>query len=480
MMQYSAKRFLAKLTLAFLLIAFSQVHAVQQAQPSDVVARVGDQAITFSEINTMMNSSAIVGLSMPALGTPERDTVRITLLDKMISANLLYLDALKKGVDKDPVYQQDIEAFSDSILVSLYRKKVLVGDIEVSDEEIQTFYKDSIAPGTEFTEEVRTGIEASLRNQKLKENKAALRGRLREGVEVTINEKELNPDEDEVRADSEVVATYDGTAITWGEVKGALGTPINAGSMENRVKTLNQMIDSRLITNKARAAGLESDPVYQARMNEYRKTSLINYHRHQLIMKMEPSDAEVKDYYAKNRERITVKEVRKVQMVVLKTREEAEAVKKKIDSGEITIYQAAAEYSTVPDAKQTLGEIGWVKKGSGFPELDAVTFSLGPDEIGGPVESPAGWHLVRVLDMRDAALDDIGDEQTMKATRRMMIDERLDAYVVSLRENEFSVEIYQDTLNRLAQQEVDWYAKKAETDTVPPEKVKEQIEKLMK
>jgi parvulin-like peptidyl-prolyl isomerase len=479
MMQYPARTLLAKLILASQLLAFSLAHADQQKAP-DVVAMVGDQAITFSEINTMMNSSAIVGLSMPALGTPERDTVRITLLDKMISANLLYLDALKKGVDKDPAYQQDIEAFSDAILTSLYRKKILVGNVDVSDEEIQTFYKQSIAPGTEFTDEVRTGIEASIRNRKLKDINSTLRDRLREGVTVSINEKELNPEEDELRADSAVAATYAGTEITWGEVKGALGTPLNAGSMENRVKALDEIIDSRLITSKARNAGLESDPVYLARMNEYRKTSLINYYRHQLIMKMEPSDAEIKDYYAKNRERIAVKEVRKVQMVVLKTREEAEAVKKKIESGEITMYKAAAEYSIVPDARQTLGEIGWVRQGSGFPELDAVTFSLGPDEIGGPVESPAGWHLVRVLDLRDAALLDIEDEKTVEATRRMMIDEKLDEYVVGLRKNDFTVEIYQDTLNRLAQKEVDWYVRKAETDTVPPEKVKEQIEKLMK
>jgi parvulin-like peptidyl-prolyl isomerase len=191
-------------------------------------------------------------------------------------------------------------------------------------------------------------------------------------------------------------------------------------------------------------------------------------------------DAEIMDYYAKNREHIVVKEVRKVQMVVLKTNEEAEAVKKKIESGEITMYKAAAEYSIVPDARQTLGEIDWVKQGSGFPELDMLTFSLGPDEIGGPVESPAGWHLVRVLDLRDAALVDIEDDKTVKATRRRMIDEKLDEYVVGLRQNDFTVEIYQDTLNRLAQKEVDWYARKAETDTVPPEQVKELIEKLMK
>ena len=79
------------------------------APSGDVVARVGDQDIHFSEINTMLNSSPVVGLSIPALGTPERDTVRIALLDKMVSANLIYLDAMRKGVDQDPEYRRDLQ-----------------------------------------------------------------------------------------------------------------------------------------------------------------------------------------------------------------------------------------------------------------------------------------------------------------------------------------------------------------------------------
>lgn len=81
---------------------------------TNVIATVGDQKITFGEINTAMNSSAIVGVSIPALGTPERDTARITLLDRFVSANLLYLDALKQGTDKQADYQEDFQPFLDS------------------------------------------------------------------------------------------------------------------------------------------------------------------------------------------------------------------------------------------------------------------------------------------------------------------------------------------------------------------------------
>ncbi len=98
----------------------------------DVIARVEDQAITFNQLNTMLNSSAVVGVSVPALGTPERDTARIVVLDKVISANLLYLDAKRQGLDQDPVYQRELRAFSDGMLAGQYLRQVMAGEISVS------------------------------------------------------------------------------------------------------------------------------------------------------------------------------------------------------------------------------------------------------------------------------------------------------------------------------------------------------------
>ena len=148
-------------------LAYAEAEARANANPGmppqgDVIARVDDQAITFSQINTMLNSSAVVGVSVPALGTPERDTARIVVLDKVISANLLYLDALQQGVDQDPDYQQAVQQFRDSILANLYRSRYLVGEIEVTDQEIDDFYQNNIVAGTELTDEHRLGIEEDM------------------------------------------------------------------------------------------------------------------------------------------------------------------------------------------------------------------------------------------------------------------------------------------------------------------------------
>jgi peptidyl-prolyl cis-trans isomerase C len=452
---------------------------VSSAPPKDdVIARVGDQPITFSQLNTMLNSSAIVGLSIPALGTPERDQARLTLLDKVISANLLYLDALKQGLDKDPAYQQDLQHFSDGMLALVYERRHAGSHIAVSEEEVKAFFDDNMAPGTEWTEETRMAIEARLRKQKLASGSGEMRQQLRDGVQVSINVTELDPEDDPVRDDAEVVAEIDGQPILWGEVKLRLSHPVAASSVDRRIETLDDMLDRRIRIAKARAEGLEQDPDYIRAYNEFRKVRLINLHRGRLVKQLEPSDEEIRAYYTENRERIAVPEQRKVQVVVLKTKEDAEAIKQMLEGGTITMFQAAQEYSIIPASDKTLGQIGWVSQGTGFARLDELTFSLGPGEIGGPVETPNGWHLVQVQDVEEAVYADIEDQRTWRMTRRMMIKARLNDYVVGLREESFPVEVYDERLSYHMQKEIDWYKIKEETGAQPPEKVQEEIEKL--
>ena len=448
--------------------------------PTDVVARVGDQEITFSEINTMLNSSAVVGVSVPALGTPERDTVRITLLDKIVSANLLYLDALKKEVHKDPDYQRDMQKFRNAILVSLYRDRHLADSIKVSDEEIEAYHQSTDNLNAEITDEVRTAITAVLRKQKLEKMSAELRAKLREGVSVEIDESQLDPLQDAERADDTVLASIDGSPMTWGEVKPILGGKVSSASIEDRRKALNGLIDRRILVDKANASGLDVDPVYLARYNEYQKTRLINLHRANLAEGFEPTDEELKAYYEDNRDDIITPEFRKVQFVVVKTEEEANELKQKLDAGEMTTYEAARDHSIDPGAKQNLGEIGWVSRGKGWPEVDEVIFALGPGEIGGPVETPAGWNLLLVQDVREAQNDDLSQPRTRKQTRRKYIHEKLAEYVVNLRKNEFPVEVYEDRLVALAQQEADMVKQLAERAAESGSVTQQRIEEMQK
>ncbi len=465
----------------------SKMSAEELAALGDVIARVGDQDITFSQINTMLNSSAVVGVSVPALGTPQRDTARIVVLDKVVSANLLYLDALAKGLDRDPVYQRAMRAFTDGMLGSQYQQKIIAGKITVSEEEVKAFFDKNVVPGTEMTDDLHTQIEASLRKRKLHERLAAQREELHKGHEVLVFADKLDPGEDG-QADSTVVVAVDGEAITWGEVKGLLmaagkgATYLDPLAMESdaQLEALQTEIDKRIIAGKAREAGLEKDTIYQSRLNEYQKTRLVNLHRANLAREMEPSEEQLAAYYEAKRMSIIQVEMRKLQEALLTTREQAEMLKARVEAGELTMFQVAADHSIAPGAKQNLGEVGWVAEGRALPALNEVIFALEPGEIGGPVESAEGWHLLKVLDVTDEKFGSLKDNETRKLTRRRYIHDQLNQYVMDLRKDAFKVAVFEENLVRLSQQEADMIARLSEKAAQPGSKTEQRIEELNK
>ncbi|MGD8583568.1 MAG: peptidylprolyl isomerase [Gammaproteobacteria bacterium] len=444
----------------------SETRAEKTDMSTDAVARVGDEVITYSQLNSLISSSAMVGISVPEIGTPERKQFMLGLLDNIISANLIYLDARAKGIDRLTSYTEDVSRFEDAILASMYKSAVMVGDVKVSESEVLHYYNTRTSKEAELDDTMKMTIEAMIRQKKLDELKATMRDRLRENVDVVVNEKVLSVDHDKQRSDAEVVATYNKHRISWSQVKDLMrvdgqNSMMSAYYIESdseRRNRLEQYIDNAIMTMKGRAAEMDKDPDYLRHTAEYRKARLINEHRNGLIHSWNPSDDELKTFYVDNMDSFVVPEKRKVQMVVVKTREEAEEIKQQIDANEITMYQAAQQYSTDPELKRTLGDMGWVSRGAGFEGLDDFIFSLEPEVISGPVESPAGWHLVKVLDVIDGQHENIDEPRTRQLVFKAYMKRKFDDYVDDLRENHFKVVVYNDEINRQFQNEADFIA----------------------
>ncbi|MEW8458848.1 MAG: peptidylprolyl isomerase [Candidatus Thiodiazotropha endolucinida] len=438
----------------------------------NVLARVDDRIITFPQLNTQLNSTAVVGLSTPALGTPERRTVILTLLDKAISVNLLYLDAVGKGKLEDPNFKRELQEYADGMLAGLYRRHYLKADSAVSETDIAEYVKKHFAKDTELDDKMRPLVEAKVKKAKYLVRKQGLRKHLHAGTKVMIHTKHLEIEDDGIRSDEQVIAEYDGNLMTWGESKKYLTTLNNSIDINRRLKTLNGLIDNYLLAKKGREAGLDQDPGFQSALAEFSVTRLVNQHRSALAQAMQPTEQEVRDYFTKHQGRITFNEHRKLQMVVLKDEKNALDIMEKLGKGELTIYQAALNHSIDPRARQTLGDFGWVEEGSGFPALDELAFALEVGELGGPVETPAGWHIVRVTDRRVSKYTDINDPDTRQQTRRLLLKESLNDYVVELRKREYPVVVYEENLNRLLQEEAQWIAAKSREMEQHPERAK--------
>jgi len=117
------------------------------------------------------------------------------------------------------------------------------------------------------------------------------------------------------------------------------------------------------------------------------------------------SEAEVADFYAANRGRFEIAEIRKVRHILItlnddfpeNTRKSAWARIKELQgllrSAPEKFIELAQQYSECPSALRQ-GELGEVAHGHLFPTLDQALFRLAEGEISDIVETHLGFHLI--------------------------------------------------------------------------------------
>lgn len=80
--------------------------------------------------------------------------------------------------------------------------------------------------------------------------------------------------------------------------------------------------------------------------------------------------------------------------ILVKTREQAEALKQRLDKGE-SFAALAKQYSDCPSGKKG-GELGEIKPRQLVPVMDKAVFSLPEGIVHGPIKSSFGFHLLEV------------------------------------------------------------------------------------
>jgi parvulin-like peptidyl-prolyl isomerase len=107
------------------------------------------------------------------------------------------------------------------------------------------------------------------------------------------------------------------------------------------------------------------------------------------------SDKEVSDYYKKNKAQYVQPESRDVRHILVKKKALAEQIYQQLQSG-ASFAALAKKYSTDPSSKNSGGKLT-VSKGRQVPEFDKVAFKLKTHEIGKPVKTTYGWHVIQAL-----------------------------------------------------------------------------------
>ncbi len=121
-----------------------------------------------------------------------------------------------------------------------------------------------------------------------------------------------------------------------------------------------------------------------------------------------PSDADAKDFYAKNPDQFKEPEQVRASHILVRVDAKADAAAKKKARAEIdaVLKQAksggdfaklAQEHSQDGSASQG-GDLGYFPKGQMVPEFDKVAFEMKPGQISDVVTTQFGYHVIKVID----------------------------------------------------------------------------------
>jgi len=154
-----------------LLFVFCMVFACakKEEKKGAYLAKIGDSVITQADFEREMK-----GLPEFVQKMFEGAAGKESFLNELIKRELLYKEALKKGLDKDPEYVKKLEDFKKITLVGLLLQKEIEGKVTVSDQEVKDYYeknKGKFAPVTQIRAShilVKTEEEAKQIEEKLK------------------------------------------------------------------------------------------------------------------------------------------------------------------------------------------------------------------------------------------------------------------------------------------------------------------------
>lgn len=214
-----------------------------------------------------------------------------------------------------------------------------------------------------------------------------------------------------------VLVDINGTKITEGDLKflGEINPRIQA-QIENpagQKRILDNLVEQELLYNEAVKEGVNRDPKVKAKVDLYRRVIIA-----QSLIEAE-TDKSAKKYYDEHQDEFkklklshimvkfaTPEEIKKAKkgeklMTEQQALAKAEEIKARLDKGE-EFAKVADETSDDTATKSRGGDLGLVSKddkrleGRGFGPLLAKASEMKVGEVGGPIKTDKGYHLIVV------------------------------------------------------------------------------------
>jgi peptidyl-prolyl cis-trans isomerase C len=202
-----------------------------------------------------------------------------------------------------------------------------------------------------------------------------------------------------------VVATIGEDTITEGDLAFAAEDMAQDLSQmppeERRAFLVRILIDMKVMSNAARAAGMDQTPLFAQRQKYLEERALRRAYFAEAIAGSITEEAVRAEYDAFAAEFVPEDEIR-ASHILVETEEEANDLKAQIDGG-ADFVALAKEHSIDPGAANG-GDLGFFGRGMMVPPFEEAAFALAePGAVSAPVQSQFGWHIIKLEEKRQSA-----------------------------------------------------------------------------
>lgn len=217
-----------------------------------------------------------------------------------------------------------------------------------------------------------------------------------------------------------VVATVNGETITLGQLiamRQGLDPQTTQGLPDTALwdLMLDQMVRQTAVAQLAQPLSKRNTAALEIEKRAYLAGSVL-----EKVAGAEPTEEELKAAYDQAFGTQTEPKIEyNAAHILVKTKEEAEAIEKQLkDGGDFGAI--AAEKSIDPTTGPNKGELGWFQPDQMVAPFAEAVKGLKKDEVSAPVETQFGWHVIKLIDQRETQppkLEEVKDQLAVQVRR---------------------------------------------------------------
>ncbi len=382
---------------------------------SQVLATIGKLQVTSNELESALASSPFAD-RFPSMDENDQAALRGSMLQRLVASRLLTLEAQRLEIDKSPAYREELESFRLGLLYRHYmdklRERITVPDDVLADMQAQ-LQGDADA------------LDAA-RSAYLSDRYRSLRyhtiQNLRDTYHIQLHEDRIQPGMSDPQT---LLLEGDGIRITYGDlIRHQPQAPTNPEWIKEQLYKQAELLT---IARAAEEAGVDVSDRLEGFARERLPAQLMEMKQREWTA----DEAALRAFYEANPQIGRIEERRHIGQLVTASREEAEALRKRILDGE-SLFQLAGAYSIDPYGREHKGDMGWQMEGKGHPAIEQAIANLQDEQVSEVIETPAGFHLVTILERRPG-----GQKSYLSIrdrVRQLWITEQMAKYMSNLAE----------------------------------------------